>query len=117
LFREGEWWLISPVVWGGEKWRSGYLQIAHPVEAVVTTEVFCLSGFFFIIRDELPKNKYNLSISAMLEASQLAMGCKFRRTSIFHKFSLVSAGPGLMFWIAAIQNSSSHVCAGTILLS
>lgn len=53
----------------------------------------------------------------MLEASQLAIRCQSRRNSVFHKFSVVSAGPGLIFWIPAVQNRSSHIRVGTGLLS
>lgn len=38
--------LTSPVVWGGEMWRPGYLQITHSVEAVVTIEAFFFFFFF-----------------------------------------------------------------------
>lgn len=66
----------------------------------------------------MPKNKYSLSIDAMLEASQLAIKCQSRRTSIFHKFSVVCLlALDSFFWILAVQNSSSHICEGTGLLS
>lgn len=66
--------------------------------------------------DQLPNSRYNLSMDAVLEDDQIEIRYQPRSTINFHKFSILSAGPGLIFWISAAQNTSSPIHVGIAVL-